>query len=56
MMEEGDFLLFEAALPHLWRNPHDAPAEFILILQTPNAKSEPVKRHFVDYPSISHIK
>ncbi len=56
VMEEGDFLLFEADLPHLWRNPHDAPAEFLLILQTPNAKLEPVKRHFVDYPSISHIK
>jgi transcriptional regulator with XRE-family HTH domain len=56
LMEEGDFLLFEATLPHLWRNPHDSPAEFILILQTPNAKLEPVKRHFVDYPSISHIK
>ena len=56
MLKAGDFLLFEAALPHLWRNPHDAPAEFLLILQTPNAKLEPVKRHFVDYPSISHIK
>ena len=26
----GDFLLFEASLPHLWRNPYDLPAEFIL--------------------------
>ena len=56
LIQEGDFLLFEATLPHLWRNPHDFPAEFVLILQTPNAKLEPVKRHFVDYPSISHIK
>lgn len=54
-VEEGDFLLFEASLPHLWRNPFDAPAEFLLILQTPGATLEPVKRHFVDYPSVTHI-
>lgn len=54
-VEEGDFLLFEASLPHLWRNPFDAPAEFLLILQTPGATLEPVKRHFIDYPSVTHI-
>jgi transcriptional regulator with XRE-family HTH domain len=54
-VEEGDFLLFEANLPHLWRNPFDDPAEFILILQTPGATQEPVKRHFVEYPSVTHI-
>jgi transcriptional regulator with XRE-family HTH domain len=55
-VEEGDFLLFEANLPHLWRNPFDDLAEFILILQTPDATQEPVKRHFVEYPSITHIE
>jgi transcriptional regulator with XRE-family HTH domain len=54
-VEEGDFLLFEAGLPHLWRNPFDDLAEFILILQTPGATLEPVKRHFVEYPSVTHI-
>ena len=54
-IEAGDFLLFEANLPHLWRNPFDEPAEFILILQTPGAALDPVKRHFVDYPSVPHI-
>jgi transcriptional regulator with XRE-family HTH domain len=54
-VEVGDFLLFEADLPHLWRNPFDDPAEFLLILQTPGATLEPVKRHFVKYPSITHI-
>jgi quercetin dioxygenase-like cupin family protein len=54
-VEAGDFLLFEANLPHLWRNPFDAEAEFILILQTPEAKLEPIKRHFMEYPSITHI-
>ncbi len=55
-VEEGDFLLFEANLPHLWRNPFDDPAEFILILQTPGATQEPVKRHFIEYPSVTHIE
>lgn len=54
-VEQGDFLLFEASLPHLWRNPYDIEAEFLLILQTPGATLEPVKRHFVEYPSITHI-
>ena len=54
-VEERDFLVFEASLPHLWRNPFDASAEFILILQTPGATLEPVKRHFIEYPSITHI-
>jgi transcriptional regulator with XRE-family HTH domain len=53
-VEEGDFVLFEAGLPHLWRNPYDTEAEFLLILQTPGATLEPVKRHFVEYPSITH--
>lgn len=55
LVECGDFLVFEANLPHLWRNPFDETAEFLLILQTPDAKLEPVKRHFVEYPSITHI-
>ncbi|MEN8242971.1 MAG: cupin domain-containing protein [Chloroflexota bacterium] len=54
-IEEGDFLLFEAHLPHLWRNPYEQPAEFLLILQTPGAQLDPVKRHFADYPSVPHI-
>ncbi len=55
-VEQGDFLIFEANLPHLWRNPYDVPAEFILILQTPGATQEPVKRHFVQYPSVTHAE
>lgn len=54
-VESGDFVVFEASLPHLWRNPFDDPAEFLLILQTPGARLEPVKRHFIEYPSITHI-
>lgn len=54
-LKPGDFLLFEAHLPHLWRNPHSEPANFLLMLQTPGAMLDPVKRHFADYPSIPHI-
>ncbi|MEW6402966.1 MAG: XRE family transcriptional regulator [Chloroflexota bacterium] len=54
-MEEGDILIFEATLPHLWRNPHDKEAKFILVLQTPNASREPVQRHFSSHPSVNHI-
>ena len=55
LIEEGDILIFEATLPHLWRNPFEAEAKFILVLQTPNASREPVQRHFSSHPSITHI-
>ena len=55
LLEVGDVLIFEAMLPHLWRNPFDDEAKFILILQTPNASREPVQRHFSSHPSVTHI-
>jgi transcriptional regulator with XRE-family HTH domain len=55
LMETGDILIFEATLPHLWRNPFDIEAKFILVLQTPNASREPVQRHFSSHPSVNHI-
>lgn len=54
-LEPGDFLLFEAHLPHLWRNRTDQPASFLLVLQASGQAGEPVKRHFSDYPSVLHI-
>jgi transcriptional regulator with XRE-family HTH domain len=51
-LEAGDFLLFEAHLPHLWRNRTDQPASFLLVLQASGQAGEPVKRHFSDYPSV----
>ncbi|MDI6693882.1 MAG: cupin domain-containing protein [Anaerolineales bacterium] len=54
-LEAGDFLLFEAHLPHLWRNRTDQPASFLLVLQASGQAGEPVKRHFSDYPSVLHI-
>jgi transcriptional regulator with XRE-family HTH domain len=55
LLETGDILIFEATLPHLWRNPFDVEAKFILVLQTPNASREPVQRHFSSHPSVNHI-
>ena len=55
LLEEGDILIFEATLPHLWRNPFESEAKFILVLQTPNASREPVQRHFSSHPSVNHI-
>jgi len=55
LVETGDILIFEANLPHLWRNPFEVEAKFILVLQTPNASREPVQRHFSSHPSVNHI-
>jgi transcriptional regulator with XRE-family HTH domain len=54
-LNAGDFLLFEAQLAHHWRNPTQDQAELLLVLQTPAGSHEPVRRHFSDYPSLTHI-
>lgn len=56
ILEKGDILIFEAHLPHIWRNRTDKFAEFLLILQTPVESDEPVQRHFLNYPSLSHLE
>lgn len=55
LLETDDILIFEATLPHLWRNPFGEEAKFILVLQTPNASREPVQRHFSSHPSVKHM-
>jgi transcriptional regulator with XRE-family HTH domain len=55
IVEKGDFLIFESTLPHIWRNPFDKTAVFLLVIQTPNESRDPVQQHFVDFPSITHI-
>lgn len=54
-LQPGDFLLFEADLPHRWGNRGDTAAELVLVLQSPDSVSEPVRRHFSDYPSVTHL-
>ena len=55
IVEKGDFLIFEATLPHIWRNPFEEKAVFILVIQTPHESRDSVQRHFVDFPSIKHM-
>ncbi|NJN94103.1 MAG: cupin domain-containing protein [Anaerolineales bacterium] len=54
-LQAGDFLLFEAELPHHWRNTSSEKAELLLILQSSHGSNEPVRRHFSSYPSVLHI-
>jgi transcriptional regulator with XRE-family HTH domain len=43
-MTAGDSLLFEAQLPHRWRNPGSEPAVFLLVFQAAML-GEPVEQH-----------
>jgi transcriptional regulator with XRE-family HTH domain len=54
-LEPSDFLLFEANLPHRWGNPGDEEARLVLVLQAPDGVQEPARRHFSDYPSVTHL-
>jgi transcriptional regulator with XRE-family HTH domain len=54
-LEAGDFLLFEAHLPHLWRNVTEEDASVLLVLQATGQTAQSVERHFSDYPSLRHI-
>jgi transcriptional regulator with XRE-family HTH domain len=45
-LEPGDSLLFEAYLPHRWRNPDDQPALSLLILCPSDENERPSERHF----------
>jgi transcriptional regulator with XRE-family HTH domain len=44
-LEPGDSLLFEASLPHRWRNPGPLPASIILVLQTEGTSDVAVEEH-----------
>ncbi len=55
LLEPGDFLMFEADLPHRWGNPGEEAARLLLVLQAPDDVKEPARRHFADYPSVTHL-
>jgi transcriptional regulator with XRE-family HTH domain len=55
ILEPGDFLLFEAGLPHRWGNPGDEGARLLLVLHAPDGLHEPARRHFLEYPSLTHL-
>lgn len=43
----GDALVFEAHLPHSWRNDGDQQAQFLLVFQPGDQRDEPAQRHFI---------
>jgi transcriptional regulator with XRE-family HTH domain len=55
LLEPGDFLLFQADLPHRWGNPGPTEARLVLVLQAPDDTREPTRRHFSDFPSVAHL-
>jgi transcriptional regulator with XRE-family HTH domain len=46
LLEPGDSLLFEAYLPHHWRNPVDASSRMLLVLCPLDDRDQPSERHF----------
>ena len=45
LLDAGDSLIFEAHLPHRWRNAGDSPSTILLILQTLEGQEESVEQH-----------
>jgi transcriptional regulator with XRE-family HTH domain len=56
VLNAGDYLLFEADLPHYWRNPGDQTAELLLILRAPEPLEDLARRHFAKHPSVAHLR
>ena len=49
-LEAGDSLLFEAHLPHRWKNLEENPARFMLVLCPADERDHPTERHFTAEP------
>lgn len=46
LLEQGDSLLFEACLPHRWKNEDERPSRVLLVLCPLDERDHPVQRHF----------
>jgi len=46
LLEPGDSLIFEAYLPHQWKNADPAPARLLLVLCPMDERDQPRERHF----------
>ena len=46
LLDPGDSLVFEAYLPHQWKNSDPAPARILLVLCPMDARDSPTERHF----------
>jgi transcriptional regulator with XRE-family HTH domain len=47
-LEPGDSLLFEAYLPHRWKNSGDTPSRNLLVLCPLDERDHPKERHFLE--------
>jgi transcriptional regulator with XRE-family HTH domain len=47
LLEPGDSLLFEAYLPHHWRNVDITPSRILLVLCPMDERDQPKNRHFI---------
>jgi len=47
ILEPGDSLLFEAYLPHYWKNLDDTPSRNLLVLCPMDERDRPTERHFM---------
>lgn len=47
LLESGDTLVFEAYLPHRWRNSDSAPSRVLLVLCPMDVRDSPTERHFL---------
>jgi len=47
LLEAGDSLLFEAYLPHHWKNKNATPSRALLVLCPMDDRDRPTERHFV---------
>ena len=47
-LEPGDSLLFEAYLPHRWKNSGDTPSRNLLVLCPSDERDHPKERHFLE--------
>jgi transcriptional regulator with XRE-family HTH domain len=54
-LEAGEYLMFEANLPHCWRNAAEQESRFLLVLHSPSGPGDPVQGHFTDHPSVAHL-
>jgi len=45
-LEPGDSLLFDAYLPHYWKNAGDVPSRHLLVLCPLDERDHPTERHF----------
>ncbi len=47
LLESGDSLIFEAYLPHYWKNADSVPSRALLVLCPMDERDNPTERHFL---------